>query len=46
LIQAGMSSDELTRVAIESGMTPISENGLKQARLKTTSIAEVYRACM
>ncbi|MFZ6800710.1 GspE/PulE family protein [Undibacterium sp. Di24W] len=46
LIQAGMSADALSKVAAQEGMTKISENAVFQARLKKTSIAEVYRACM
>lgn len=46
LIQPGMSSDQVSKIAIENGMTPLAVNGVTQARLKLTSIAEVYRACM
>lgn len=46
LIQPGMSSDQVSKLAIANGMTPLSVNGINQARLKLTSIAEVYRACM
>lgn len=45
-IQAGMSADALSRLAAQEGMTTISENAIVQARLKKTSIAEIYRACM
>lgn len=46
LIQPGMSSDQVSKLAIAHGMTPLADNGINQARLKLTSIAEVYRACM
>ena len=45
-IHTSTSSDELSKLAIASGMTKISEHGVAQAREKKTSIAEVYRACM
>jgi type IV pilus assembly protein PilB len=45
-IHASASGDELARLAIENGMTKISEHGVAQARARMTSIAEVYRACM
>lgn len=46
LIQPGMSADQVSKIAIENGMKPLAVNGVNQARLKLTSIAEVYRACM
>jgi type IV pilus assembly protein PilB len=46
LIQPSMSADQVSKIAIENGMTPLAVNGINQARLKLTSIAEVYRACM
>jgi type IV pilus assembly protein PilB len=45
-IQPGMSADELSQLANREGMTSIAENAIVQARLKHTSIAEIYRACM
>jgi type IV pilus assembly protein PilB len=45
-IQPGMSADELSQLANTEGMTSIAENAIVQARLKHTSIAEIYRACM
>jgi type II secretory ATPase GspE/PulE/Tfp pilus assembly ATPase PilB-like protein len=45
-IQTGMSADELSHLAMKEGMTSIAENAIVQARLKHTSIAEIYRACM
>ena len=46
LIAPGMSVDDLRHRAVKHGMTPLPINGIAQARLKNTSIAEVYRACM
>jgi type IV pilus assembly protein PilB len=37
------SADEIRKVAIEQGMTPLRDDGLEKVRLGITSIEEVLR---
>jgi type IV pilus assembly protein PilB len=41
----GISSADLRAIAIQGGMVPLASNGIGQARLRNTSLSEVYRVC-
>jgi len=41
----GISSADLRAIAIKGGMVPLAANGIEQARLRNTSLSEVYRVC-
>jgi type IV pilus assembly protein PilB len=43
VIQEGVGANEIHKIAVESGMVPLTEQALQQARQRKTSFAEVYR---
>jgi type IV pilus assembly protein PilB len=45
-IVPGAAAGELRRLALQSGMVPLTQNAIEQARQRHTSLAEVYRISM
>lgn len=45
-IVPGAATGELRRLALQSGMVPLTQNAIEQARQRHTSLAEVYRISM
>jgi type II secretory ATPase GspE/PulE/Tfp pilus assembly ATPase PilB-like protein len=43
LLENGASAADIRQQAIKNGMVPLMDNALTQARIRTVSLAEVYR---